>query len=182
MITDQTRQQKAAHVLAHMVQQIHAAYPQFPVDTYEGGPEGEDGMIVVHVPDRDLLDAIDDLIWKVRDRAWTEDGLRFRVTGELNEEGRARRDAEDQRLYQQIAPRIQALVDEIQQQYPHVQIKIVAGPSQGGRGWIDVTNLATDAELLGMCRLGIAHGSNFSVTSRDYHVHFALAVREEEAA
>lgn len=65
MITDQSRRQRADEIMAQAVREIHAVFPQFQVDVFDSGPEREDGLIIVHVPEPGMFDDVWDIVGKL---------------------------------------------------------------------------------------------------------------------
>jgi hypothetical protein len=64
-MTGLTRRQRADQILGQMVQQINGAFPGVKVDVQETGPEKEDGIIVVHLPEAQMekvFEVIGDLL------------------------------------------------------------------------------------------------------------------------
>jgi hypothetical protein len=65
MITDQRRRQRADEIMAQAVREIHAVFPQFQVDVFDTGPEREDGLLIVHVPEPGMFDDMWDIVGKL---------------------------------------------------------------------------------------------------------------------
>ena len=75
MITDQSRRQRADEIMAQAVREIHAVFPQFQVDVFDTGPEREDGLLIVHVPEPDIVDEVYAVVSKLLTDAMLNEDL-----------------------------------------------------------------------------------------------------------
>ncbi|MDQ2808562.1 MAG: hypothetical protein M3Z04_16885 [Chloroflexota bacterium] len=79
MIVDQTQRQRADEIMAQMVSLIHHTFPDLNIDVYPSGPEREDGLLIVHVPNPDFMDEVRDTVGQLQVDAIMNEGLLISV-------------------------------------------------------------------------------------------------------
>ena len=75
MITEQIRRQRADEIMTQAVREIHAVFPQLQIDVFDTGPEREDGLIIVHVPEPDMVDEVYTVVGKLLTDAMLNEDL-----------------------------------------------------------------------------------------------------------
>jgi hypothetical protein len=86
MITEQSRRQRADEIMTQAVREIHAVFPQLQIDVFDTGPEREDGLIIVHVPEPGMFDDMWDIVGKLLTDAMLNEDLLIALGTERYEE------------------------------------------------------------------------------------------------
>lgn len=180
MITEQARRQKADQVMAQMVRTIHAKFPDLAVDLYDTGPEREDGMLVVHIPDPDMKETIRNLVRDLQAHATFDEQVHIYLSTELTEEGWAKVEVEDLHRHLQIVPIVDELLTALKASLPHIQPKVIYSPPRSGQVRIELDDVAEDAELTEICRLGLSRKFNVFASSRNHRAQLHYAYSESE--
>jgi len=82
MIVDQTQRQHADEIMAQMVSLIHNTFPDLKVDVYQSGPEREDGLLIVHVPNPDFMDEVRGTVEQLQADTMMNDGIFISIGSE----------------------------------------------------------------------------------------------------
>ena len=82
MIVDQTQRQHADEIMAQMVSLIHNTFPDLKVDVYQSGPEREDGLLIVHVPNPDFMDEVRGTVEQLQADAMMNGGIFISIGSE----------------------------------------------------------------------------------------------------
>jgi len=82
MIVDQTQRQRADGIMAQMVRLIHNTFPDLKVDVYQSGPEREDGLLIVHVPNPDFMDEVRGTVEQLQADTMMNDGIFISIGSE----------------------------------------------------------------------------------------------------